>query len=195
MSIHVNNFNAEQCLFFSVKNKGQYNINRIERKVSFQIVIFFIKSTLHFISWWVWRRMSEQSQNNRSSGWRCRWREPLVFLVSSFHNSVKKGMREQLPGMIARFIVLFWLGSPSYPLVSQMREWKKRSCFIFWVSGGFDSQASMNWCWLNVFFMNIWHTSEEASGERETWRSCFRFWETSLVGGSTGSGDTYVVVN
>ena len=31
-------------------------------------------------------------------------REPLV---SSFHNSVKKGMREQLPGMIARFIVLF----------------------------------------------------------------------------------------
>ena len=174
----------------SIKSKGRFHFK--------YVVIFFIKSTLHFISWWVWRRMSEQSQNNRSSGWRWRWRVPLVFLVSSFHNSVKKGMREQLPGMIARFIVLFWLGSPSYPLVSQMREWKKRSCLIFWVSGGFEAQASTNWtwCWFKSFFvMNIWLTSEEASGERETWRSCFRFWETSLVGGSTGSGDTYVVVN
>ena len=129
----------------SIKSKGRFHFK--------YVVIFFIKSTLHFISWWVWRRMSEQSQNNRSSGWRWRWRVPLVFLVSSFHNSVKKGMREQLPGMIARFIVLFWLGSPSYPLVSQMREWKKRSCLIFWVSQGFDTQASMKWtwCWFKVF--------------------------------------------
>ena len=149
----------------SIKSKGRFHFK--------YVVIFFIKSTLHFISWWVWRRMSEQSQNNRSSGWRWRWRVPLVFLVSSFHNSVKKGMREQLPGMIARFIVLFWLGSPSYPLVSQMREWKKRSCFIFWVSAGFDTQASMKWtwCWFKVFLSWIFdllrekHVGREKHGE------------------------------
>ena len=49
MLIHVNNFNAEQCLFFSVKNKGRYNINKIERKVSFQKCSYFFLSKVHSI--------------------------------------------------------------------------------------------------------------------------------------------------